>query len=206
MRVAPVGVTCPIAPAGDEGELRALVARVALVSKVTHNTGVAIAGAAAVAAAVSAGVAGSSVDHAIAVALRAARLGAAYGASVSDVDVAARIERAMGLVAGRRPPEALEVVDRLVGTSVATHESVPAALALVSLLADAESDAWLVTRCAASLGGDSDTIAAMAGAVCGALAGEAALPAAMRAQLARANPGLDLAGLADALVAVRRDR
>jgi ADP-ribosylglycohydrolase len=202
MRIAPVGLCCPVRT--DE-ELRDLVDRVALVSRVTHNTGVAIAGAAAVATAVSAGVGGLGAERATALAVNAARIGASYGATYgSDTDVAAAIDRAVDLVAGHRPPDALELVDRLVGTSVATAESVPAALALASLLDRA--DPWLVVRCAASLGGDSDTIAAMAGAVCGAIAGVDAFPLDLREQLAGANPGLDLATLADALVVLRPGR
>jgi ADP-ribosylglycohydrolase len=69
-----------------------------------------------------------------------------------------------------------------------------------------EDDPWPVVCAAASLGGDSDTIAAMAGAVCGAVAGVAAFPASVRAQLAVANPSLDLEQLADELYAVRRGR
>jgi ADP-ribosylglycohydrolase len=69
-----------------------------------------------------------------------------------------------------------------------------------------EDDPWPVVRAAASLGGDSDTIAAIAGAVCGAVAGVEAFPGSVRAQLAVANPSLDLAKLADELSAVRRGR
>ncbi len=58
MRITPVGVATP---AGDPG---LLVRRVVTASRVTHNTGVALAGAAAVAAAVSAGVAGAGVPEA----------------------------------------------------------------------------------------------------------------------------------------------
>jgi ADP-ribosylglycohydrolase len=87
---------------------------------------------------------------------------------------------------------------------VATQEAVPAALALASLMTD--DDPWPVVRAAASVGGDSDTIAAMAGAVGGAVAGVAAFPAPVRAQLALANPSLDLETLAGDLYAVRRGR
>ena len=79
----------------------------------------------------------------------------------------------------------METVYRLVGTGVATQESVPAALAVASLFPD---DAWAACRHAASLGGDCDTIAAMAGAVVGAHVGVAAVPAPVRARLAAANP------------------
>ena len=58
MRITPVGVATPA------GDLDVLVGRVVTASRVTHNTGVALAGAAAVAAAVSAGVAGATVPEA----------------------------------------------------------------------------------------------------------------------------------------------
>ncbi|HEY8911885.1 ADP-ribosylglycohydrolase family protein, partial [Lacisediminihabitans sp.] len=66
MRVAPVGI------AVGARDLPLLVDRVVEASLVSHNTGVAIAGAAAVAAAVSAGVDGATVDEAFDVAIAAA--------------------------------------------------------------------------------------------------------------------------------------
>lgn len=57
MRIAPVGIAVSVA---DPAEL---VDRVVEASSLTHNTGVALAGAAAVAAAVSAGVDGASVPR-----------------------------------------------------------------------------------------------------------------------------------------------
>ncbi|MBW0113065.1 ADP-ribosylglycohydrolase family protein, partial [Pseudonocardia sp. KRD-182] len=90
-----------------------------------------------------------------------------------------------------------ELIGTLVGTSLATQESVPAAFAV---LAAADGDPWLACRTAASLGGDTDTIAAMAGAVGGACGGE--VPAEAVA-LVRAVNDLDLDALAAALVALR---
>ena len=83
----------------------------------------------------------------------------------AGADVAARIQWALDLVAGRDPAAAAEIVHRLVGVGVATQESVPAALAVASMF---PGDTWAACRYAASLGGDCDTIAAMAGAVVGA--------------------------------------
>jgi ADP-ribosylglycohydrolase len=201
MRVAPVGICCPVEGPAD---LPALVGRVHEVSLVTHNTGLAIAGASAVAAAVSAGVSGLGLTAVLGLAVDAARLSAACGRYVPGADVAARIDWAVALVAGRAVGDVLEIVSRLVGTSVATQEAVPAAFALASLMSD--QNPWPVLCAAAGLGGDSDTIAAMAGAVCGAVAGVDAFPPDARAQLARANPALSVEPLADALVAVRRGR
>jgi len=95
MRIAPVGIMVPL----DLG-LSTLVDHVAAASRVTHNTGIALAGAAAVAAAVSAGVSGAGLGVATAAAVRAARIGAERGHWVAGADVAARIEWAVRLVAG----------------------------------------------------------------------------------------------------------
>jgi ADP-ribosylglycohydrolase len=197
MRIAPVGVAVPAEP------LDRLVDAVQQASLVTHNTGIGIAGAAAVAAAVSCGVAGLDLPAALRCAVAAARLGGRRGHYTAGPDVAARIEWALELVAGRAPEAALDTVTRLVGVGVATQESVPAALAVASLF---PHDAWAACRHAASLGGDCDTIAAMAGAVVGAHAGVLSVPEEIRCRLAAANPGLDLAGLADRLLALRRAR
>jgi len=201
MRITPVGIAVSVTGAdGGTGadRLAVLVDRVAEVSKVTHNTGLALAGAAAVAAAVSAGIAGATIPEATQTAVAAARLAAGRGHWVAGADVAARIEWAIGLVASRPADTAAELIYRLVGTSLATQESVPAAFAVLSVIPD---DPWRAGRLAASLGGDTDTIAAMTGAVGGACHGLAAFPADTVAVIH--TLGLGLSSLADALLALR---
>ena len=193
MRITPAGVATPAAEAG------LLLDRVVAASRVTHNTGVALAGAAAVAAAVSAGVAGATVPEATGAAVDAARRGAARGHWVAAADVGARIGWAAGLAAGLPPEEAIGTIYTLVGTSLATQESVPAAFAF---LAAAPGDPWLACRMAASAGGDCDTIAALVGAVGGACHGAAAFPGAARATVTAVN-GLRLDEVAAGLLAVR---
>ena len=209
MRIAPVGIAVPVALHGPtpEARLSALVDRTVMASSVTHNTGIALAGAAAVAAAVSAGVSGATVAEATALGIQAARLAAGRGHWVAGADVAARIEWAAGLVAGRAQAgsqarsqaageaEAAGLIYTLVGTSLATQESVPTAFAV---LAAVPADPWRACRMAASLGGDCDTIAAMTGAIVGACHGASAFPPeAIDAQ------GLGLAALAGELLALR---
>jgi ADP-ribosylglycohydrolase len=194
MRIAPVGVAVPSAP------LDRLVDAVAQASRVTHNTGIAIAGACAVAAAVSSGLDGAALPDSLRLAVDAARVGGRRGHYTAGADVAARIQWALDLVSGRDPAAAAEIVHRLVGVGVATQESVPAALAVASMF---PGDTWAACRYAASLGGDCDTIAAMAGAVVGAHVGVAAVPAPVRARLAAANPELGLERLAGALLELR---
>jgi ADP-ribosylglycohydrolase len=193
MRITPVGIK--VTP----DDLPRLVDAVHEASLVTHNTSVALAGAAAVAAAVSAGVAGAgSVTAATEAAVGAARMAAERGHWVAGADVAARIRWAAGLTAGAGVDEAAEVIYSLVGTSLATQESVPAAFAVLSAVPD---DPWQACLLAASLGGDCDTIAAMAGAISGACHGLSAFP--RRAVETIDAHGLGLAELADSLLALR---
>ncbi|HVN10775.1 MAG TPA: ADP-ribosylglycohydrolase family protein [Kineosporiaceae bacterium] len=193
MRVAPVGI---IVPADD---LLPLVDRVVEVSAVTHGTGPGLGAAAAVAAAVSAGIAGTGPDAACGTALVAARLAAERGARVPGSDVAAGIDRACRLVRDVEEDLAVERVVGLVGTGLSARESVPAAFAVASRH---PADPWLAVRTAASLGGDTDTIAAIAGAVTGAWAGRSAFPPEAVRTVREVN-GLDLDDLARRLLELR---
>jgi ADP-ribosylglycohydrolase len=212
MRIAPVGIAVGVvdpvalhAPTPDV-RLSTLVDQIVRASGVTHNTGIALAGAAAVAAAVSAGVSGATVAQASALGVQAARLAAGRGHWVAGADVAARIEWAAGLVAGRAradgepggEAEAAGLIYTLVGTSLATQESVPAAFAV---LAAVPADPWRACRLAASLGGDCDTIAAMTGAIAGACHGVGSFPPEAIATIDA--QGLGLTALAGELLALR---
>ncbi len=192
MRITPVGLAVP------PGNLPALVDRVVMASHVTHNTGTALAGAAAVAAAVSAGVSGATIAQATALAIEAAGIAARRGHWVAGADVATRIEWAAALVNARPEAEAADLIYRLVGTSLATQESVPAAFAVLAAVPD---DPWRACLLAASLGGDCDTIAAMAGAIAGACHGVGAFPPEAIAVIDTQDLGLP--GLAGDLLALR---
>jgi len=128
----------------------------------------------------------------------AAGIAAGRGHWVAGADVGARIEWATSLVTGREQAEAAELIYTLVGTSLATQESVPAAFAVLAAVPD---DPWQACLLAASLGGDSDTIAALTGAVSGACHGVEAFPPEARAVID--GHGLRLAELADDLYALR---
>lgn len=205
MRITPVGIAVPVEPLG------LFVDAVASVSSLTHNTGLGIAGAAAVGAAVSAGIDGAEPPEALDVAVAAAREGARRGHWVAGGDIAARLEWAIPYLLERDGDAQDDALAQVVGTSVAAQESVVTALALVGVAvavgdpAHPERDAAWDTLCrAASLGGDTDTIAAMAGAVLGAT-GAADWPRTALDAVNRVN-GLDLEPLADGLLELRRRR
>lgn len=190
MRVAPIG----IAFAGD-----ALLDAVVDSCVVTHHTGVGIAAAAAVAAAVSAGVAGADLPTALDAAEAGATAGARCGHWVAGGDIAARLRRVRAWVPTLAPGELVPALDEVVGTSVAANESVIAAFALVEARGH---DVRAALTTAASLGGDTDTVAAICGAVLGARHGVAGLPADLLAQVRQVNR-LDLGPVADGLLALR---
>ncbi|HEX3198428.1 MAG TPA: ADP-ribosylglycohydrolase family protein [Propionibacteriaceae bacterium] len=193
MRIAPVGLIM------STDDLDALVDLVVEASRVTHHSGVAIAGAAAVAAAVSGGIGGASVAQATTLGIRAAELGQRRGDWVAGAVVARRIAWAIGLVDPDDHDHSVRDIVELIGTSLATQESVPAAFAVLALHPD---DPWQACLTAASLGGDSDTIAAMAGAIAGSCHGMDGWPAdAVRTVLETNKLDLDL--IAEKLLALR---
>ena len=193
MRIAPVGIAVPAS------EPAALLELVVQASRVTHNTGLGIAAAAAVAAAVSAGVSGADLPDALDEAERAAEAGARRGHWSAGGSIAARIRWARRWVRGMPRAELADAVADVIGTSVASQESVVAAFALAEGLG---ADPGEALRTAAGLGGDTDTVAAICGAILGARHGVAGLPADLVDQVRTVNQ-LDLAPVVDGLLKLR---
>lgn len=193
MRVTPVGI------AVRSTDLAALVDRVVEASAVTHNTGVAIAGASAVAAAVSAGIDGADTAEAVNAGIAAAELGQERGNWIAAASIPRRIELARSLANPADPDGSLTRIREVIGTSLATQESVPTAFGILAVFPD---DPWAVCLAAAGQGGDSDTIAAIAGAIAGACRGLDGFPDAAPATIRTVNK-LDLDGLAERLLALR---
>src|SRR3954470_11670469 len=187
----PLGTPTPLGGAFPDAGVAA--------SRVTHNTGLGIAAAAAVAAAVSSGVDGADLKTSLDEAERAAAEGALRGHWVAGGDIAARIAWARGWVRGLGRAGLADALTRVVGTSVAAQESVGAAFALAEALGD---DPVAALTLAAEIGGDTDTVAAVCGAILGAHHGISGLPAALVDKV-RAVNRLDLAVIVDGLLQVR---
>lgn len=201
MRIVPVGI---ISPAGD---LSAIVDRVEAACLATHHTDVAISGAALIAGAVSAALESPAgvptrqrLDAVIAAALECAELGRSRGSRVSAASVVERAAVAVGFARSAETDEHfLQRLFDIVGTSVLSTESVPAALGIV---VRAHGDPLRAAVLAANAGGDTDTIGAMAAGVCGALSGMRGIPAHLRSTLEEVNL-LNLRPLAEALTTFR---
>ncbi|MEV6873887.1 ADP-ribosylglycohydrolase family protein [Amycolatopsis sp. NPDC051128] len=194
MRVTPVGIATP------PENLHILVDAVVATARVTHNTSLGIASAAAVAAAVSAGVDGASLSEALDAGERAAVVGGERGHWVPGGEIAARIRWARDWVRGMAPDAVADAVARVIGTSVASQESVVAAFALAEAMGD---DPPSALRLAAGLGGDTDTVAAICGAMLGAAHGIGAFRPDVVDTVLSVNR-LEFGPLVDELLALRR--
>ena len=118
------------------------------------------------------------------------------GAWTPDPDVVAATRRAMQLVANPAS-SSLECLIDQVGTSVASAHAIPMAFAL--LARDPSPQALLD---AANLGGDTDTIGAIAGAILGAALGVQVLPADSLSMIEEVSH-LGLSGVAGDLLELR---
>ena len=164
MRVTPIGIAVSTA------DPEAFSESVWSSCQVTHATRQGFQSAALVAAAVSLGIdaASSSASDVRALLWEAVSYVAFLsprGAWAPDPDVVAATRRALEL-ASTPPSPSLELLAEQIGSSVASAQAIPMAFAL--LARDPSPRALLD---AANLGGDTDTIGAIAGAILGAAAG-----------------------------------
>lgn len=216
------GAAMRVAPLGFLSDNLETVARYAAWSATpTHHTPISLASAAAVASAVSPSpqwgdhlkVAGGRGEGRIMEIIEHAALGAKLGTRLytgplpfaPTPNLARRLRWAVSLVEGVVPPSRnphewpegvwhkLRELYDLVGAGMAAHETVPTAFALATW---AGGDPLIATLLAANLGGDGDTIGAIAGAVCGAYTGIESIPPAMLNVLEEVN-GLNFWQLAE---------
>ncbi|MFJ5504129.1 ADP-ribosylglycohydrolase family protein [Pectobacterium carotovorum] len=175
MRASPLGC---LLPAHDLDEF---IDQVALASSPTHKSDLAVAGAVVVAWAISRAVDGASWQEIVDALPSVARHAQEKRITTFSASLAARLELALSIVRRANGTEsASEQLYQLIGAGTSTIESVATAIAMVEL---AQTDP---NRCAilcANLGGDTDTIGAMATAICGALHGVTAIDAALKQEL-----------------------
>lgn len=167
--------------------------------QVTHDTEQGWESAALVAAAVSAGIEGAGVREALETAVGVVGSLPRRGHWTGRASVLSRSREALSSAQRLNGPALERRLRTVVGTSVEATESIPAALCVALAYAD---DPFAGLCAAARLGGDTDTIAAMAGAVLGACHGTTAFPADSVATIERVSR-LDLAPLAEQLLELR---
>lgn len=197
MKVSPAGLTHP-------GGLEAALADAITVCMPTHATQIAISGAAAVACAVAEALTEESTPMSIVQAaqwgaVRGEQRGRELGRVAAGPSVEARIEMAVHLALASPDAEsACRQIARYVGSGLATAEAVPAA---IGVFLAAKGDPGETIIWAANLGDDTDTVAAIAGAIAGALGGVDRLPVDLYEAVIRVNH-LQLERLARGLAAI----
>lgn len=197
MRASTLGCLLPAT------RLKHFVAQVALASSPTHKSDLAVAGAVVIAWAVSRAIDGARWQNIVDALPGIARAAQETTVTTFSASLAARIELALKVVREARGVEsASEQVYQLIGAGTSTIESVPAAIAMVELAGTNPN------RCAilcANLGGDTDTIGAMATAICGALQGVNAIDPTLKAELDEVNK-LDFGYYCEKLLHFREQR
>jgi ADP-ribosylglycohydrolase len=196
MRITPIGVLHGLV--GDDDDI---LPDVLAACMPTHHTSTAVAGAAAVAAAIAAGVRGEDWTGVIEAGATAARRARDWAPWIYAADVASRIELALSIARGSTSDgECADRLSRIIGAGEPSSEAVPTAFGFA---ARADGDPQRAIVLAANAEGDTDTIAAMAGAISGSWAGEEAVPAGWRALVAEVNElevhrwAIDLARVAE---------
>lgn len=191
MRVTPIGI------AASTSDRQLFADAVWSSCQVTHATRQGFQSAALVAAAVSLGIDAGAADvtDLLWKAVAFVRSLPERGAWSPEPDVVAATHRALKLAA--QPASSLEWLAEQIGTAVASAQAIPMAFAL--LARDPSPRALLQ---AANLGGDTDTIGAIAGAILGASLGVEVFDAYGLAQVEQVSQ-LDLPSVATDLLALR---
>ncbi|MFY0762431.1 ADP-ribosylglycohydrolase family protein [Metabacillus dongyingensis] len=160
MRIAPIGALFSTAQNKELSEY------VFEVSRATHTSDVSIGGAAMIAYAVSASIEDKSWEQIIEGALNIYELASKKGAETFTASIPERLKLGIEFADLYQDDEETftQKIYDVIGCGTMTSESVPAALAIAYYAKDPN-------RCAlicANIGGDTDTIGAMATAICGA--------------------------------------
>lgn len=163
MRIPPIG--CLFHPSQKEQ----LVDYVYEVTRATHTSDVTIAGAAMIAMGVSSAIVNDDFDAVIEDILQVEDYGYRKGAETFSPRLKERTKIGVQLAKMYRNDEETfsQKLYDIVGTGVCIIESVPAAISVAYFAQDPNKASVMC----ANLGGDTDTIGAMATAICGAFTG-----------------------------------
>lgn len=194
MKISPIGLI------NSSRNMEALVDQVHRICLPTHHTGVAISGATAVASCISYAVSGGeNLNEMLTIAIDSAKKGSEVGYDVPSASIASRISLCKKMIDESGEQDSLDFIYSVIGTGLPTVETVPAALAIVYL---ANGDPLKSAYYSANIGGDTDTIGAIAGGICGALKGADAINEDVKKQLKQVNK-IDFESIAKGLHSIR---
>lgn len=144
------------------------------ISHVTHSSDVTIAGASMIAMGVASALEHEDRERMIEDVLSVEDYGLSLGASTVSASLGTRIKYGVKLARdyGEDPEGFLENLYNMMGAGVNAVDSIPCAIAIAYYCFDVHECALMC----ANLGGDTDTIGAMATAICGGVKGIAGVP------------------------------
>ncbi|WP_439425365.1 ADP-ribosylglycohydrolase family protein [Oenococcus alcoholitolerans] len=195
MRISPIGTLY------EPEQLDQLVQMVYDVTKITHSSDVAISGAAMIAGAVTAAMADYDWYDIVDFAIKSNDKGFTLGAPTWAAHNKERLEIGIDLAhryAGDDDSFSRAIYNT-VGTGTSISESIPAAVAIAYYAKGVEKSAIVCTN----LGGDTDTIGAMATAICGAKVGAENIPDSWKKLIDEKSPQHNIHDLADKIVAFK---
>jgi len=162
MRIAPVGLIFP-------GEPQKAAEVAADISRVTHGGKAALSAASAVAAAISIALRdGSTINDIIETAIKNSSIGEKLGKESVSPSVGKRIALAVEIAKKSEEEQAVREIYDIIGTGITSAEAIPAAFGVFVV---AKGDPMKSIVLATNIGGDTDTIAAISGAISGAYKG-----------------------------------
>lgn len=194
MRVAPVGMCFP----GDVKTTAEYTLQTCLPS---HDASVAIEAACAIAGGTAVAMTATTwqevVDGCREGAIAGRELAGKHARLEAGPRLQARMERAITIAEQSTDDwQFMEWLEAEIGNSVLAAESVPCA---VAMMVYTQGDPWRGMQLSATIGNDSDSIAAMYGAMAGVLNGYDSIPADIVEQFIQANADFDLHELTNGL-------
>ena len=161
MKINPIGLI------SDYHNLAELSDKVHQICMPTHNTSIAISGACGIAAAISYVSSGEKdFEEMMSFVFEAIKIGMKKGYQVSSPSLIRRINYVLRMIDEQEVDCILDYLYNFLGTNVETIDTIPSVFAIVKL---AKGNPYQAARFAANLGGDTDTIGAIATSICGGL-------------------------------------
>lgn len=176
MKIAPIGII------SNYKKMDELIKNVIEIAYPTHHTQIAIQGASVIAALISYAIQGGTLDGIWDIVYQAIDAVNQKGLRISGPKLNKRIQAIQHDLQIHSKEEMLNLLADFYGTGVETIETIPAVLAVLQL---GEGHPVQVGQITAALGGDTDTIGAIACAIAGALYPE--FPESIVSQLEMVN-------------------
>ena len=194
MRIPPIGTLFLTS------QKKELCDYVAAVSRVTHSSDIAIAGASMIAMAVASIIEFGNRQKMVEDALSVESYALSLGAETASPSLVKRTEYALKLADQYKGNgyAFLDELYKMMGAGTNVVDSIPCAIAIAYYSFDVKQCALLC----ANLGGDTDTIGAMATSICGAMRGISGIDEKDIMLINKAN-NLDLVPYADAIMKMR---